>query len=172
MTITRWGGLVGVIHLVPDHPVSSLTVRVQTPVPGTSTSDFHPTIRQLAMNVNGQPTRTLGRVLQSGNRVTLDLPPGAHTVDLSYRASGVFAISKPSIEGRGTLLVTPLIVAPTNNLYGSISVHSTDVTNLGCSIAGASLIACGTPTSDGWRVTVPPEQGSFNVIAQFTLPGA
>jgi hypothetical protein len=122
------------------------------------------------MTVNGQLTQTLGRVLESGNKVTLDLPPGAHTVDLSYRADGVFALSEPSVEGRGTLLVTPLIVTPTNNLYGLISVHSPYVTNVGCSIAGDSPIACGTPTSDGWRVNAPPGQGGVNVIAQFTLP--
>jgi hypothetical protein len=170
MTVTSQGGLVGVMHLLLDHPIPSLTVKVLTPVPGTSTADFHPTISQLTMTVDGQPTQTLGRVLRSGNKVILDLPPGAQTVDLSYQAEGVFALSRHSVEGRGTLLLTPMIVVPANHLYGSISVHSPDVSNLGCSIAGDSPIACGTPTSDGWRVTAPPGQGGVNVIAQFTLP--
>jgi hypothetical protein len=170
VTITSDGGLDGVMQLVLDHPVPSLAVSVLTPAAGTSTADFEPVISQLTLTADGQQIKTVARELRSGDRVKLALPSGARTVELSYRADGVMFRSKPSKAGRALVLLTPMIVRPTNNLYGSINVHSTAVTNVGCSIAGAPLIACGTKTSDGWRVTAPPGQGGVNVLAQINLP--
>ena len=170
VTITSDGGLDGVMQLVLDHPVPSLAVRVLTPAAGTSTADFEPLISQLTLTADGQQITTVARELRSGDKVKLALPTGARSVTVSYRADGVMVRSEPSKAGRALVLLTPLIVSPTNNLYGSINVHSTAVTNVGCSIAGAPMIACGTKTSDGWRVTAPPGQGGVNVLAQINLP--
>jgi hypothetical protein len=172
MTVTPEGGLVGVIHLVLDHPIPSLTVKVLTPAANTSLSDFEPIISHLTLAADGQRIMAVGRDLHSGDKVKLPLPAGARSLDLSYHADGVMKRNKPSAPGRASVLLTPMIVAPADNLYGSISVHSSYVTNVGCSIAGAALIACGTATSDGWRVTAPPGQGGVNVLAQVTLPAA
>jgi hypothetical protein len=108
--------------------------------------------------------------LQSGDNVRLALPPGTRTADLSYHAVGVMKLNEPSTAGRALVLVTPLIVNPTYDLYGTVSVHSPAVTNVGCSTAGGALTACGTRIPDGWRVTAPPGQGGVNVLAQITLP--
>jgi hypothetical protein len=168
--ITSRGQLDGVVHLVLQHPATSIRVRVLMPAAGTSTADFDPIVRQLTLTVDGQQIKTVGRDLQSGDNVRLALPPGTRTADLSYHAVGVMKLNEPSAAGRALVLVTPLIVNPTYDLYGTVSVHSPAVTNVGCSIAGGALTACGTRIPDGWRVTAPPGQGGVNVLAQITLP--
>ncbi|MEP6528032.1 MAG: hypothetical protein ABJA86_12820 [Nocardioidaceae bacterium] len=170
--ITSRGQLDGVMHLVLQHPASSIRLRVLMPAAGTSTADFDPIVRQLTLTVDGRQIKTVGRDLQSGDKLTLPLPPGTRTADLSYHAVGVMMRNEPSIAGRALVLVTPLIVNPTYDLYGTISVHSPAVTNVGCSVAGGPLTTCGTKIPDGWRVTAPPGQGGVNVLAQITLPAS
>jgi hypothetical protein len=170
VTITGTGALDGVTHLVLEHPIPSLAVTVMTPSPGTSLSVYAPIISDLRVIADGQLIKSVDRALPSGGHVKLPLPPGTRTVDLSYHADGVVHRSEPSVQGRASVLVTPLIVQPTNDLYVSINIHSPYVSNTGCSSAGEAPVGCGTGTSDGWSVTSAPEQGAVDVIAQVTLP--
>jgi hypothetical protein len=168
--ITAGGQLDGVMHLVLQRPAASIQVRVLVPAAGTTTADFDPIVRHLTLIVDGRQVKAVGRELQSGDNVRLALPPGTRTADLSYHAVGVLKRNEPSIEGRALVLVTPLIVTQTHDLYGTISIHSPAVSNVGCLVGADQMTNCGTKIPDGWQVDAPPGQGGVNVVAQITLP--
>jgi hypothetical protein len=170
ITITKTGQLVGETHLVLDRPIPALTVEVMTPSVGSSLSQFHPIISQLTAFSAGKQIKEVGEPLHSGQQVSIRLRPATRTVDLYYHAAGVMDYSEPSVPGRGTVLVTPMIMRQASDLYVSIDINSPYVSNAGCSYGGETPDTCGEKTPDGLRVKPTFGDGPVSVLAQVTLP--
>jgi hypothetical protein len=170
ITITNTGQLVGETHLVLDRPIPALTVEVMTPSAGSSLSQFHPIISQLTAFSAGKQIKVVGEPLHSGQQVSIRLRPAARTVDLYYHATGVMYYNEPSVPGRATVLVTPMIMRQASDLYVSIDIKPRFVSNAGCSYGGEQLTACGKKTSTGFRVKPTFGEGPVSVLAQVTLP--
>ncbi len=164
------GGVRASAHVVFDRPVSSMTIAVTGANTAWLAGDFHPRVADLVVTAAGAPVSDASEALAAGDSVKVDLPPGTTAVDMTYRARGVMIRTTPSVSSRALVLVNPVVVSGGSPLAAHVHVVGADILNLGCSGPSVLAAACGTPSSDGWRVRNPARSGEVAVVAQVDLP--
>jgi hypothetical protein len=155
-------------HLSFATPRSRLAVSI--PERSSPAEGFDPLVDDVRIRTDGRAAPGLERPLRTGETRTLAFPEPATSVDLSYSVEGVIVRARPSTRGRGLVLATPLSIEGVASIRSRLEIVRDGVLNLGCTVAGGPMTACGSDAGPRWVVARGADDPVVDVVAQVDLP--